>query len=142
MADVAAIRSALATRLSTLVGTAGQSHAYMLDNPTPPTLHVIGITATDYDVTFGRGGDAITMTIQGVAGSTAGQAAQEQLDAWLDTTGTTSVKAAIESERPSAVTLGGIVASCRVTGTTGARITRLLNGTDVWYAEWTLEIIT
>ncbi len=142
MADVAAIRAVLATRLSTLLGTGGQSSAYMLDNPTPPTLHVLGLSATDYDTTFGRGGDGLSITIQGIAGSTAMQAAQETLDNWLDTTGSTSVKAGIETERPAPVTLGGLVAACRVTSTTGARIFKLPNGTDVWGAEWTLEILT
>lgn len=142
MADIASIRSALATRLATLVGNNGQASAYMLDNPTPPTLHVVGIASTEYDLTFGRGGDTLLMTIQGVAGSTADRAAQEQLDDWLDTTGSTSVKAAIETERPNPVTLGGTVAACRVTGTTGARTGKLPNGTDVWFAEWTLEVTT
>ena len=144
MADIDAIRAAIASRLSTLVGNTGQSSAYALDNPTPPCLQVVGIAATSYDLTFQRGTDEILMTIQGIAGNTVDKAAQILLDNWLDTTGSTSVKAAIETERTSggAVTLGGIVSYCRVTGTTGSRISKLPNGTDVWFAEWTLEITT
>lgn len=142
MADVAAIRTALETRLATLLGNNGQASAYWQTNPTPPTLQVVGVGPTSYDTAFGRGGDTLTVTIQGLAGITADQAAQEQIDAWLDTTGATSVKAAIETERPAAVTLGGIVASCRVTGHTRPTITQLPNGQETWSVEFTLEIET
>lgn len=121
--------------------TGGQGAPYFLTNPTPPTLHVLG-AAVDYDRTFGRGGDQLTLTIQGLAGTTADQAGQELIDNWCDTTGSTSVKAAIETERPSAVTLGSLVASCRVTGHTRPVITALTNGTECWSVEFTLEIET
>jgi hypothetical protein len=142
MADIATIRSALASRLSTLLGNDGQSSAYWMTNPTPPTLQVVGVGPTDYDTAFGRGGDTLTATIQGLAGTTADQAAQVIIDNWLDTTGSTSVKAAIETERPGAVTLGGIVASCRVTSHTRPVITQLPSGQDTWSVEFTLEIQT
>lgn len=142
MADIAAIRAALAARLTTLLGNDGQASAYMQSDPTPPTLQVVGISETQYDTAMNRGGDVLTMVVQGLTGTTADRAAQEQLDAWLDTTGATSVKAAIETERPSAVTLGGIVAACRVTGTNGHRVYKMPNGTDYLGAEWTLEIHT
>jgi hypothetical protein len=142
VADIATIRSALASRLSTLLGNTGQSSGYWLTNPTPPTLQVVGIGPVDYDGTFGRGCDTLTATIQGLAGTTADQAAQILIDNWCDTSGSTSVKAAIETERPSAVTLGGAVSSCRVTGHTRPVITTLPNGQETWSVEFTLEIIT
>jgi hypothetical protein len=73
---------------------------------------------------------------------TADRAAQEQIDNWCDTTGSTSVKAAIETERPSAVTLGGLVDSCRVTGHSRPVITTLPNGHETWSVEFTVEIHT
>jgi hypothetical protein len=142
LADIAAIRTELASRLSTLLGTTGQSSAYWQTNPTPPTLQVVGIGPTDYDAVMGRGGDVLTAVIQGIAGSTVDKAAQITIDDWCDTTGSTSVKAAIETERPSAVTLGGLVASCRVTGHSRPGIVQLDNATDVWSVEFTLEIRT
>lgn len=142
MADISAIRSALATRLSTLLGTGGQASAYWMTNPTPPTLQVVGIGPADYDQEFGRGGDTLAATIQGLAGTTVDQAAQIIIDNWIDTSGSTSVKAAIESERPLPVTLGGIVSSCRVTGHTRPVITQLPSGQDTWSVEFTLEIRT
>ncbi len=142
MADIALIRAALKTRLATMLGNTGQASAYWQTNPTPPTLQVVGIGPADYDQEFGRGGDTLTATIEGLAGSTADQAAQETVDNWCDTTGSTSVKAAIETERPSAVTLGGLVSSCRVTGHTRPTITQLPNGQETWSVEFTLEIHT
>jgi len=142
MADIALIRAALETRLATLLGNDGQASAYWQTNPTPPTLQVVGIGPADYDSSFGRGGDTLTATIQALASTTADQAAQEQIDDWCDTTGSTSVKAAIETERPSPVTLGGLVSSCRVTGHTRPLITQLPNGQDTWSCEFTVQIET
>ena len=145
MADIAAIRAELATRLQTLLGNTGQASAYWQTNPTPPTLQVVGVGPVDYDQTFARGGDLLTVTVEGLAGSTADRAAQEQIDNWCDTTGSTSVKAAIETERPAAVTLGGLVASCRVTGHTRPLLTQVQTtggGFDTWTVEFTLEIRT
>lgn len=142
MADIAGIRSALASRLSTLVGNTGQSSAYWMTNPTLPTLQVVGVGPADYDSEFGRGGDTLTATIQGLAGTTVDQAGQVIIDNWIDTSGSTSVKAAIETERPLPVTLGGIVSSCRVTGHTRPLITQLPSGQDTWSVEFTLEIRT
>ncbi len=146
MADIAAIRTELESRLSTLLGNTGQASAYWQTNPSPPTLQVVGVGPVDYDEVFGRGGDALTVTIQGLAGSAADQAAQEQIDNWCDTTSSTSVKAAIETERPAAVTLGGLVASCRVTGHTRPTLTQVVTpggaAYETWAVEFTLEIHT
>lgn len=145
MADIAAIRSALASRLSTLLGNNGQASAYWKANPTPPSLQVVGI-ASDYDHTFGRASDVLIATIEGLAGATTDQGAQETLDNWLDTTGNTSVKAAIETERPAQVTLGNIVSDCKVTEATRPRIVSVQTtggaSYDVWSVEFTVEIIT
>jgi hypothetical protein len=65
-----------------------------------------------------------------------------RIDEWLDTTGATSVKAAIELGRPAAVTLDGTVSYCRVVSSTGHRVFKLKNGTDVVGAEWTIELGT
>ncbi len=140
MATMAQIREALNTRLATL-GT-GQSSAYWMTNPSPPTLQVVGVGPVDYDATFGRGGDTLTVTIQGLASSAVDQAAQEVIDEWCAPSGATSVKAAVETERPAPVTLGGIVSSCRVTGHTRPVITQLPNGQDTWSVEFTVQIET
>lgn len=140
MADVAAIRAALKSRLATMLGNTGQAAAYFQTNPTPPTLQVLGVSA-DYDTTFGRGGDTLIAVIQGLASTAADQAAQEQIDKWCATSGNTSVKAAIETERPQPVTLGvSGVSSCRVTGHDRPTIVQLPGGQETWSVEFTVEI--
>lgn len=141
MADIAAIRSALASRLTTLVGSTGQASAYWMTSPTLPTLQVVAVGPTEYDTAFGRGSDTLTATVQGLAGNGLDQAGQIQIDNWCDTSGSTSVKAAIETERPAAVTLGSLVSSCRVTGHSRPQITRLDNGQECWSVEFELQIV-
>ena len=142
MADIAAIREELRSRLQTLLGTAGTAYAYWQTSPTPPCLQVVGVGPVDYDTTNKRGGDELTITIQALAGNANDQAAQVTIDDWCDTTGSTSVKAGIETERPAAVTLGGLVANCRVTGHSQPGITAVGNGTDAWTVTFTLLVHT
>lgn len=146
MADISAIRSAIASRLTTLVGNTGNSYTYWQAEPSSPCFHIVGF-GTEYDYTFGTaagdtGGDTLTCTVQGVASRGLDEAAQRQIDDWCDTAGSTSVKAAIETERPSAVTLGGTVASCRVSGHSRPAIQRFDDGTEAWTVDFTLEIVT
>ena len=74
MADIATIRAALATKLTAAYANTCQISAYALDNPSPPTLMILGVSNTDYDTSFVRGGDILTITLQGLAGTTADQA--------------------------------------------------------------------
>lgn len=142
MADISAIRAALASRLSTLVGTSGNSYAYWQVEPATPSFMVSAIGPTDYDSTFGRGSDELTITITATASGGLDEAAQRQIDDWCDTSGSTSVKAALETERPAAVTLGGLVSFCRVTGHTEPRPVVLKNGTEAWQVDFTLSVLT
>lgn len=142
MADISAIRTELKTRLATLVGTAGDAYAYWQVEPRTPSFMISAIGPTDYDSTFGRGSDNITITITATTSSGLDEAAQRQIDDWCDTSGSTSVKAALETERPAAVTLGGLVSACRVTGHTEPRPVVLKNGTEAWQVDFTLTLIT
>ncbi len=142
MADISAIRAALASRLATLVGNTGNSYAYWQASPLGPCFQIVGIGPTDYDQTFKRGEDLVAVTVQGVASRGLDEAAQRQIDDWCDTSGSLSVKAAIETERPAAVTLGSLVDSCRVTGHTRPVIQRFDDGSEAWTVDFTLEIHT
>lgn len=141
MAASSAIRSAIASRLTTLLGNNGNSYTYWQGSPSGPCFQIVGFS-TDYDLAFGRGEDVQIWTVQGISARALDEAAQIQIDNWCNGTGATSVKAAIETERPSAVTLGGIVASCRVTGHSRPAITRMDDGTECWTVDFTLEIHT
>lgn len=137
------IREAIATNLDTIPNV--QVSAYMLGNPTPPTLWLYPDEA-DYDTTMQRGGDCLKFLVQGIAGLVADQGAQMLLDQMLAPTGSTSVKAAIESDK----SLGGLVGNeaTRVVRHRGYQIYQRPNvGAGIAHgqllgAEWEVEVYT
>lgn len=102
MADIAAIRAALAATLAT-VPDAG-NNPYQLSTPSPPALEVSGVEELTR-TTMQRGAFSLLLVVTGYVASTTDVGAQKRRDVWLATTGTSSVIAAIESNR----TLGGLV---------------------------------
>ena len=108
LANIANIRTGIATRLATISGL--RVAATQPDNPNPP-LAVVIPDGTKYDDTFGRGMDTTTFRIILIVSRAAEKQAQNSLDAYCATTGTTSIKAAVEGDK----TLGGTVFDCRVT---------------------------
>lgn len=127
------IREALAASLTTLQGI--QVSAYLLANPTPPSIHIYP-AAVEYDYTFRRGYDAWTLTVQAFVGLTSDIGAQKKLDELLAPSGTQSLKATAEADR----TLGGIVDSVRVVAATGYHSYSREGGGPVLGAEWQTEI--
>lgn len=140
--DIAAIRTELALRLKTaLPGTQGQTMPYGDGNPALPSLVVLGQDESEYDTGgMGEGQDDLVLVIQGYAGKTSERGAHMLIDKWLASSGSNSVKAAIESERPLSVTLGSLVAYARVTKHSGIQFYTLSNGTEVIGAQFTLEL--
>jgi hypothetical protein len=108
LADINAIRAGLTTRLATITGLRVATE--QPDNPNPPIAIVVPV-GTSYDDTFGRGMDTITFTVLVMVGRVAERQAQRNLDAFCNTSGAKSIKAAIEGDK----TLGGTVFDCRVT---------------------------
>jgi hypothetical protein len=108
LASITNIRAGLATRLATISGL--RTSSTQPDNPNPP-IAVIIPDNTRYDDTFGRGMDTTTFRIILIVSRAAEKYAQKKLDTYVSTTGSTSIKAAIEGDR----TLGGTVFDCRVT---------------------------
>jgi hypothetical protein len=102
------LRTGLANRLTTITGL--RSSAYIPDNPQPPVAIVMPGRIT-YDQAFGRGSDEYQFTIMLIVGRVADRASQTNLDAYCASSGSTSVKAAVEGDR----TLGGKALDCRVT---------------------------
>jgi hypothetical protein len=102
------LRTGLATRLATISGL--RSSAYIPDNPTPPVAVVMPGRIT-YDTAFGRGSDEYQFTIMLIVGRVADRASQTTLDGYCESSGSRSVKAAIEGDR----SLGGKALDCRVT---------------------------
>jgi len=132
---LAELRAGLATNLATIADT--QISAYMLAQPTPPTIQILP-EEIDYDGAMQRGMDTWRITVQAFVGLVSDIGAQKRLDLMLAPTGSTSVKAAVESD----TTLGGKCDDLRVTQATGYKIYSLQGqAAAVLGAEWTVEIV-
>lgn len=108
MASLTTLRQGLATRIATISGL--RASATIPDNPTPPIAVVMPGRIT-YDTAFGRGSDQYQFTVMVIVGRVADRNSQTTLDAYCASSGSTSIKAAIEGDR----TLGGSAMDCRVT---------------------------
>ncbi len=108
MASLTALRAGLATRLATISGL--RASATIPDNPSPPIAVVMPGRIT-YDTAFGRGSDEYTFDVMLIVGRVADRASQNNLDAYCASSGSASIKAAIEADRY----LGGSAFDTRVT---------------------------
>jgi len=109
--SISTIRSALATNLATISGLRTASE--IPDNPAPPVA-VVQITNVSYDGAFQQGMTTYNFLVSVIVGRVAEREAQRRLDAYSSTTGASSVKNAIESDK----TLGGNAYDVRVTDMT------------------------
>ena len=109
---VSQIRAGLATNLATVTGA--QISSYQLANPTTPAFAIFP-AATEYNQAMARGLDKWTFTVQAIVSAAVDQNGQQQLDEYLAPTGSTSVRAALETDR----TLAGVVQNLVVTRVSG-----------------------
>jgi len=133
MASVKLIREGIAANLESLKGC--QVSAYMLENPTPPTVWVFP-GDEDYDLAARRGTDKLTFMVQAIAGIVTDQGAQQLLDEFMDDGGAKSIKAAVESD----TTLGGAADDLHVTERSGYQQVTLEGRGRFVFAEWTVEV--
>lgn len=108
MASLSDIRTGLATRLATITGL--RTAATVPDNPNPP-IAIVQPDGINYDDTFQRGMQTYTFTVMVIVGRADERTAQNRLDAYVSSTGASSIKLAIEGDK----TLGGKVFDTRVT---------------------------
>jgi hypothetical protein len=87
--------------------------------PTNGALAVIGMLDMTYDFTLNRGFDSATLSVLVIVGRMSESAAQDRLDGYLQSSGATSIKTAIEADK----TLGGAVQTLRVTQAVSGTIT-------------------
>jgi len=106
-AAISALRTGLATRLSTITGL--RVYEVIPDNPNFPAA-VIALDRVSYDSTFARGADSIEFTVTVVVGRADDRTAQTKMDTYIAGTGSQSVKTAIEADP----TLGGAAMDSRV----------------------------
>lgn len=101
------IRNAIAANLTTIAGL--RTSADIPDNPSPP-IAVVALETVEYDGAFAGGLTEYNFVITVLASRASERAAQTRLDGFTST-GTNSVKKAIESDK----TLGGEAFDVRVT---------------------------
>jgi hypothetical protein len=133
MASMKNMREGLAANLGAIPGM--QVSAYMLSNPTPPAAHVLPAEIT-YDTAMRRGQDVWFFTVQVFVSLTTDIGAQKLLDKMLASSGSDSVKAAVESDR----TLGGACDDLRVVSMGGYEIF-VLGERQLLGATWRVEVI-
>jgi len=100
VASLTDLRVGIAARLATISGL--RTAATVPDNPNPPIAVVIP-NSVSYDEAFARGMQTYSFTVVLIVGRVDERTAQNKLDAFVSSTGASSVKLAIESDK----TLGG-----------------------------------
>lgn len=94
--SVAGIRDGLAANLATISGL--RTVSTLPENPNPP-IAVVAPSSISYDASMGRGLDTYNFTITVVVGRADGRSAQDKLDTYVSSSGSLSVKVAVESDR-------------------------------------------
>jgi hypothetical protein len=108
MASITSLRTGLATNLATISGL--RTTTETPDTISPPVA-IINVANVNFDKTFARGLDEYNFVITCVVGRVGERTAQRLLDSYVSSTGASSVKLAIESDK----TLGGNCDTLRVT---------------------------
>jgi hypothetical protein len=107
MASITDLRTGIATNLATISGL--RTAATVPDNPNPPIAIVVPQTV-NYDDTFQRGMQTYQFTVLVIVGRVDERTAQNNLDAFVSSTGTKSIKLAVEKDK----SLGGKAFDVRV----------------------------
>jgi hypothetical protein len=107
MASVAELRKGIAVNLSTIAGL--RTAAKVPDDPKPPVAIVLP-QSVNYDQTFQRGMTTYNFSVLLLVSRVSERTGQDALDSWVSSTGSQSIKLAIESDK----TLGGKAFDVRV----------------------------
>jgi hypothetical protein len=107
MPTITEIRDGIATNLATISGLRTASE--IPDNPSPP-IAIVQLQRVAFDGAFQGGMTTYDLIVSVVVGRVAEREAGRRLDAYTSTSGASSIKEAIESDR----TLNGLVFDLRV----------------------------
>ncbi len=121
MAEMEDIKAGIAANLRTAFPKI-PVNTEMVTNPQPPCFDMIPADPSwEYDKAMGRGSDCVYLVVRLMVPWNEPTQAQVNLDSYCDSTGSSSVKAAIEKvDGPQGqATLGGAVAWARVTRASG-----------------------
>ena len=132
MALISQLRTAIATNLATITGL--RTSAEMPDNPNPP-IALVRPTGVEYNQAFNKGLALYRFSVVVIVGRAAEKTAQRSLDAFCSSTGTSSIKNAVESDK----TLGGYAYDCRVTEMTNYTPIQMNEGTYL-AAEFAVDV--
>jgi hypothetical protein len=108
VSSISLMRAAIATNLGTISGL--RTSPEMPDNPNPPIALVRPVTV-EYNQAFANGLTRYNFVVVVIVGRAEERTAQRSLDAFCSSTGSSSIKLAVESDK----TLGGNAYDCRVT---------------------------
>ena len=110
MADISAIASAIATRVATISTLTNRASAFGKDFVDPPWAVVVPAPGDLWrEATFGGGAYDLTFLVKVLEKAAEDRASQDRLSNYMDTSGTSSIKAAVDG------TLGGVVSFAVVT---------------------------
>ena len=133
MTTISALKAGLATNLKTISGLRSSDTIPELVNP---PFAIVALNNVDYDTTFRRGLDTYSFTVTVVVGRADARSGQNNLDQYAASSGTYSVKSAIELDR----SLGGVANDVRVTGLSNyGNLT--IGETNYLAAEWAVTVI-
>ena len=108
MASISELRAGIKTNLATITGL--RVSDFQPDNINPPVAIVFPISV-NYDDAFARGMQTYTFSVQVIVGRVSERTGQNSIDAYVSSTGSNSIKLAIESDK----TLAGRAFDLRVT---------------------------
>ena len=135
MAALTSIRDGLKTRLETISGLTASE--FVPDYIVPPIALVAPLNSLNYDSTMGRGADTYEIPIVVYISRIDAQTSQDEVDAFLASSGATSIKAAIEGDP----TLGGAAMSVRVVSATDYGEYEVTQGTSYLGVTFNIEVI-
>ena len=134
MASLSSIRSGIATNLGNISSLT--VFGFVPDSIEPPTAVVGVVDNIEYDTSMSRGADTYTIPVFLYVSRVDAQDAQDTLDAFLASSGSSSVKTQIESDS----TLGGVANSARVVEADNY-VVYSINNIDYLGCEFTVEVI-
>jgi hypothetical protein len=109
MALISDLRAGIATNLATIAGL--RTGSTIPENVNPP-FAIVAPSSMTYHMAMRNGMTTYSFVVTLVVGRADGRSAQNALDAFCSSTGSSSIRVAVESNR----TLGGKAFDCVVTG--------------------------
>ena len=131
--NIGSVREGLRARLATISGLRTFAE---IPESIPVPCAIVGIPSEiQFDATLARTNDQATFPVRVMVAKANDRAAQKALDAYLASTGATSVKTAIEAES----TLGGAANTVKVDRVSGIGV-YTVSGVDYLGAEFSVRV--